>query len=182
MVDRPNQRPPIVRLKEDFCNLVHPSPSLHASFVSSEFSTILWWNIGLDFPTTSVLRAIGKRIAAIPAGAADLERIWSSTLLLLSSKRTKPNREKFLKCVQFKTAITPRREKVEKMKDRKRKEAENERSAIRDSLRDFTGTNFDNSFTETSRDEELQEKFIEMIDNFITSNDSVLEKENHSRW
>eukprot|EP00171_Calliarthron_tuberculosum_P004922 IDg4922t1 len=65
---------------------------------------VLHWNHSIDFYDSSPLLRVDIRIISLPAHAADLERIWSDSKLILSSKRSSFLSQMSLKALQLKIA------------------------------------------------------------------------------
>ena len=70
-----------------------------------------WWLRCLEFPPTPMIRFFAFILLSIAAGAADLERFWSATLLCMSPKRSRLEKYRVLNCVQIKTSIDTQRQK-----------------------------------------------------------------------
>ena len=70
------------------------------------------------------------KLLSIPVGAADLERVWSSTLLLISSTRTKMDINRGLKCVQLKCDIQRNHAEKLRMKKKETEKLSTEKAAL----------------------------------------------------
>lgn len=79
---------PTHHLKEEFCLWVRLDSSLKES-LELDITGTDWGIQCLDYPEHSIFRTLAMKILSIPAGAANHERVWSSSLLTMSPKRSK---------------------------------------------------------------------------------------------
>ena len=71
-----------------------------------------------------------KKLFSIPAGAADLERVWSSALLTMPSKRAHLTKNPTLQIVQLKKSILATRKKRHEHETQKKKKHQHEKDTI----------------------------------------------------
>lgn len=70
----------------------------------------------LDLKSVSQLRQVAMFVFSAPASSADLERIWSSCLINLTTRRNRLKKRNVLKTIQIKTAITMNQESSNQLK------------------------------------------------------------------
>eukprot|EP00171_Calliarthron_tuberculosum_P005841 IDg5841t1 len=75
----------VMKLKEEFCKGIQLDTGISQS--STEvFDGFQWWISCLEFSPQSCLRSVATMLLSIPSGAAELERVWSATLLTMSPR------------------------------------------------------------------------------------------------
>eukprot|EP00171_Calliarthron_tuberculosum_P006148 IDg6148t1 len=75
-------------IKANYVRWIQPDVALEASFSSSD-SSFCWWRTSFEFDEDSPFRRLAEHALSLPAHAADLERVWSSTLLTFAPMRRK---------------------------------------------------------------------------------------------
>lgn len=107
-------------LRQNFISWINCEED-HAGASATHCPFELWLH-NLDFDHYSPLRCVIEVLLSMPATAADLERVWSGTLLTFSARRRRLARGKVLKVIQLKASI-------EMQRDRERTSAALERAA-----------------------------------------------------
>jgi len=99
---------------------------------SDNSDPFLYWSCQseIDLESVSVLRDIALFVFSAPASTADLERIWSSCLLNLTSRRRALKRETVLKTIQIKTDVAMEHESSRELMLSELREKHDEKAKI----------------------------------------------------
>lgn len=94
------------------------------------------WDLSMDFRFDSPLRRISQLLFSFVPHAADLERIWSSCALILTSRRRKMTQENVLAILNTKLSILEDAETDRKISQQERLKSKAENKRLADAPRD----------------------------------------------
>lgn len=147
----------------------------------------------IEFQSATFLRKVAMFVFSVPASSAGLERIWSSCLINLTSRRRRLKKDKVLKTIQIKTDITREQELANEFNHIKAKEKHGQKATIAELLDEIDITDVqsqqsqsnapstfaflgDSSSSESENDEDTEGSAV------LTQIDSELQEENISEF